>query len=125
VLADRVAKGPGLSGIDGLAASMLIAALVVTPIGAWAAIPAFNDPIALLAGIGVGVSSSVIPTSRTNWPSSVSTAPPTRSWVSLLPATATVIGIAVLTQIPTPVEIIGVTLVVVGVALHRQPRTAA
>jgi len=45
--------------------------------------------------------------------------------VSLLPATATVIGIAVLTQIPTPVEIIGVTLVVVGVALHRQPRTAA
>jgi len=34
VLADRVAKGPGLSGIDGLAASMLIAALLVTPIGA-------------------------------------------------------------------------------------------
>lgn len=85
VLADRVAEGPGLSGIDGLAASMLIAALLVTPIGAWAAIPAFNDPIALLAGIGVGVSSSVIPTSRTNWPSSVSTAPPTRSWCLCFP----------------------------------------
>src|SRR6476661_7697676 len=33
VLADRVAKRPGLAGIDGLALSMLIAAVVVTPIG--------------------------------------------------------------------------------------------
>jgi threonine/homoserine efflux transporter RhtA len=40
--------------------------------------------------------------------------------VSLLPATATVIGIVVLTQIPTAVEVIGVALVVVGVAVHQQ-----
>src|SRR5690349_18839409 len=61
VLADRVAKHPGISGIDGLAAAMLVAALVVTPMAGWAAAPAFADPVALLAGIGVGLSSSVIP----------------------------------------------------------------
>ena len=40
--------------------------------------------------------------------------------VSLLPATATVIGIVVLTQIPSPVEVLGVASVVAGVALHRE-----
>src|SRR3954468_11981227 len=54
VLADRVAKRPQLSGIDGLAAAMLVAAVVVTPIGGWQALPAFAAPTALLAGIGVG-----------------------------------------------------------------------
>jgi inner membrane transporter RhtA len=39
--------------------------------------------------------------------------------VSLLPATATVIGIVVLTQVPSAVEVAGVGLVVSGVALHR------
>jgi inner membrane transporter RhtA len=41
--------------------------------------------------------------------------------VSLLPATATVIGIAVLGQVPTPLELAGVGLVVAGVAVHRDP----
>ena len=35
--------------------------------------------------------------------------------VSLLPATATVIGIVVLAQVPTPAEIAGVALVMLGV----------
>ena len=42
--------------------------------------------------------------------------------VALLPATATVIGIVVLAQIPTRLEIAGVALVIAGVALHREPR---
>jgi inner membrane transporter RhtA len=61
VLAHRVARYDALSGIDGLAASMLIAAVVVTPIGGWEVIPALTDPVALLAGVGVGICSSVIP----------------------------------------------------------------
>ena len=36
VLADRVAKRDAIGGIDGLAASMVIAAVVVTPMGGWA-----------------------------------------------------------------------------------------
>jgi inner membrane transporter RhtA len=41
--------------------------------------------------------------------------------VSLLPATATAIGIVVLAQIPSPVEVCGVALVIGGVAAHREP----
>lgn len=119
VLADRVAKRPELSGIDGLAAAMLIAALVVTPIGGWQALPAFTSPTALLAGIGVGVSSSVIPY-LTDQLALVRLPRATyATMVALLPAIATVIGIIVLTQIPTPIEIAGLTLIVTGVALHR------
>jgi inner membrane transporter RhtA len=39
--------------------------------------------------------------------------------VSLLPATATVVGLVVLAQVPTVVEIAGVGLVVIAVGLHR------
>ena len=35
---------PALAGIDGLAASMLVAAVVVTPIGGWQALPALDRP---------------------------------------------------------------------------------
>jgi inner membrane transporter RhtA len=40
--------------------------------------------------------------------------------VSLLPATAVVVGIVVLGQIPSGQEIAGVAFVVGGVALHRE-----
>ena len=52
VLAHRVAQLDTISGIDGLAASMLIALVVVTPLAGWAAAPAVTDPVALLAGVG-------------------------------------------------------------------------
>ena len=40
--------------------------------------------------------------------------------VSLLPATAVVIGVVVLAQIPTALEIGGVALVVAAMAVHRE-----
>jgi inner membrane transporter RhtA len=40
--------------------------------------------------------------------------------LALLPATATVVGLSVLGQIPTITELIGVALVVVAVCLHRE-----
>jgi inner membrane transporter RhtA len=122
VLADRVAKRPQLSGIDGLAAAMLIAAVVVTPIGGWQALPAFTAPTALLAGIGVGVSSSVIPYVTDQLAMARLPRASYATMVALLPAIATIIGIVVLTQIPTPIEIAGLTLIIAGVALHR-PQT--
>ena len=39
--------------------------------------------------------------------------------LSLLPATAAVVGLVVLRQIPSPAEMLGIALVVAGVALHR------
>jgi inner membrane transporter RhtA len=121
VLAHRVARYPALGGIDGLAASMLIAAVVVTPIGGWEAVPAAGDPVALLAGVGVGVSSSVIPYVSDQLAMARLSRASYALMVSLLPATATVIGIVVLAQVPTAVELAGVGLVVAGVAVHRDP----
>jgi len=124
VLADRVAKREEIGGIDGLAASMLIAAVVVCPIGGWQALPAVGDPVALLAGVGVGVASSVIPYISDQLALSRLRRATYALMVSLLPATATVIGIVVLTQVPSPAEMAGVVLVVMGVALHREPPAA-
>jgi inner membrane transporter RhtA len=121
VLADRVAKRPGLVGINALGAAMLVAAVVVTPIGGWQAAPAALEPLALLAGIGVGVSSSVIPYVTDQLAMARLPRATYALMVSLLPALATIIGIVVLVQIPTTVEIAGVALVVAGVAVHREP----
>jgi inner membrane transporter RhtA len=122
VLADRVAKDPNVTGIDGLAAAMLVAAVVVTPLAGWAAVPAFADPVAVLAGIGVGVSSSVIPYVTDQLALALLPRATYALMVSLLPATAIVIGVIVLSQIPSPAEAAGVALVVAGVALHREAR---
>ncbi|MEA2341720.1 MAG: inner rane transporter RhtA [Solirubrobacteraceae bacterium] len=119
VLADRVAKREALSGPDGLAAAMLVAAVVVTPIGVTPAAGALADPVALLAGAGVGLTSSVIPYLSDQMALARLPRATYALMVALLPATATVIGIVVLTQVPQPVEVLGVALVVGGVALHR------
>jgi len=121
VLAHRVAQHSGLGGIDGLAAAMLIAALVATPLSGWAAVPALDDPAAIAAGIGVGVTSSVIPYVCDQLAMRKLARATYALMVSLLPATATVIGIVVLAQIPTWIEVLGVGLVVAGVAVHREP----
>jgi inner membrane transporter RhtA len=121
VLAHRVARHGALTGIDGLAASMLVAVVAVTPVAGWAAAPAFGDPVALLAGIGVGVSSSVIPYVTDQLAMAKLTRAAYALMVSLLPATATVIGVVVLTQVPSAVEVVGVGLVIAGVALHTEP----
>jgi inner membrane transporter RhtA len=120
VLAHRVAQLGSLSGIDGLAASMLIALVVVTPLAGWAAVPAITDPVALLAGIGVGVSSSVIPYVSDQLAMRRLSRAAYSLMVSLLPATATVVGVIVLAQVPSVSELLGVALVIAGVALHRE-----
>lgn len=121
VLGAKVAERGAGAGIDALAASMLIAAVVVTPIGGWAVLPVLADPVALAAGAGVGISSSVIPYVADQLALARISRATYALMVSLLPATATVIGIVVLAQLPSAVEIVGVALVVAGVAVHREP----
>jgi inner membrane transporter RhtA len=121
VLAHRAARRGDLGGIDGLAAAMLIAVVVVTPIGGWEVLPALTDPVAILAGVGVGVSSSVIPYVSDQLAMRRLARATYALMVSLLPATATVIGILVLAQIPSATEVAGVALVIAGVAVHREP----
>lgn len=121
VFAHRVSRG---RGIDGLAAGMIVAALVATPIGGWAAAPALLDPVAIAAGIGVGVCSSVIPYVADQLAMARLPRATYALLVSLLPATATIVGLVVLAQVPSPREVAGVALVVAAVAVHREPREA-
>jgi inner membrane transporter RhtA len=119
VVSHRAAQYGSIPGIDLLGMAMLIAAVVATPIGAWAAAPAFLDPVAIAAGIGVGVSSSVIPYVTDQLAMARMARSTYALMVALLPATATVIGIVVLAQLPSLAEAIGVGLVIGGVAVHR------
>jgi inner membrane transporter RhtA len=121
VQAHRVARLPQLVGIDGLAAAMLVAAIVITPIGGWAVLPALSDPVALAAGAGVGLCSSVIPYVTDQLAMRRLARATYALMVSLLPATATVIGVVVLAQVPSARDVTGVALVMAGVALHRSP----
>jgi inner membrane transporter RhtA len=121
VLAHRASRYERMDGIDGLGAAMLIAMVVVTPLGGWEAAPAFSDPIVLLAGVGVGVSSSVIPYVTDQLAMRRLARPTYALMVSLLPATATVIGLLVLAQVPSHAELVGVASVIAALAIHREP----
>jgi inner membrane transporter RhtA len=120
VLGHRVSRSRLVPGIDGLAIAMLIASVVAMPIGFAGAVPALTDPVLLAAGLGVGVCSSVIPYVADQLAMARLPRASYALLMSLLPATATVIGLVVLTQVPTIGEIIGVGLVVVAVAVHNQ-----
>jgi inner membrane transporter RhtA len=120
VLGHRIARAEQLPGIDGLALSMLVAAAVALPIGFAGAVPAFGDVTAMAAAIAVGVSSSVIPYVCDQMAMRRLPRATYALMVSLLPATAAVTGVVVLTQIPTAPEVGGIVLVVGGVALHRE-----
>lgn len=125
VLGHRAAQRGAASGIDALGLAMLVAAAVGTPLGIWDAGTTLWDPIALAAGAGVGISSSVIPYVSDQLALGRLSRATYALFVSLLPATATVIGVIVLKQIPTAQELIGVTLVIGGVAVHQERRHAA
>jgi inner membrane transporter RhtA len=113
--------GLPLSGIDQLGLAMLIAAAGATPFGLVPAAPAFTHPAWLLWGIGVGVCSSVIPYVTDQLAMARLPRATFSLMLALLPATAAVIGLIVLGQVPTVRDLAGIGLVILGVALHRDP----
>jgi inner membrane transporter RhtA len=119
VLAHRVSRRRAFGGVDGLAAAMLLAFVFVSPIGFADAAHAFGDPVALGAGVGVGVSSSVIPYVFDQLAMARLPRATYALFVALLPATATAIGIVVLNQLPSRTDLAGIGLVIVAVAVHR------
>jgi inner membrane transporter RhtA len=123
VIAHRVARRSGLSGIDGLAAAMLLAFLFVSPIGLSSAAHALSDPVALAAGVGVGVTSSVIPYVFDQLAMARLARATYALFVALLPATATVVGVIVLQQLPSLVDLGGIALVMAGIVLHQASAT--
>jgi inner membrane transporter RhtA len=119
VLGHRIASGGGAAGIDRLGAAMLIAAVFALPFGITDALPALTDPVLLGAAIGVGISSSVIPYICDQLAMARLPRATFALLLSLLPATASLIGLLVLHQVPSAIEVAGIVLVIAGVALHR------
>lgn len=124
VLGHRIARDGGSTGIDRLGAAMLVALLIISPAGIAPATTAFTRPVYLLAGIGVGVCSSVIPYICDQLAMARLPRATFALMLALLPACATLIGIVVLRQIPTTGELTGVGLVVAGVASHQERPTS-
>ena len=126
ILGHRIARvrpdgaGHRASGIDLLGGSMLIAAVAVTPAGLPGALAAFSRPALLLAGVGVGVCSSVIPYVTDQLAMARLPRATFALMLALLPVFALIIGAIVLRQFPTPRDIAGVALVTAGVAIHQE-----
>lgn len=125
ILGHRMARDGGRAGIDRLGAAMLVALLTITPLGLGEALPAVTNAQLLLAGIGVGLCSSVIPYVTDQLAMARLPRATFALLLSLLPATAAFIGAVVLRQIPAPVEILGIALIMGGVAIHQEARAPA
>jgi inner membrane transporter RhtA len=119
VLGHRLAADGGAGGVDRLSIAMLVAMIVALPIGGTKAAVALASPLLLVAAVGVGISSSVIPYVCDQMAMARLPRATFALMLSLLPATAAVIGVLVLRQIPSLPETCGIALVILGVALHR------
>ena len=122
----RIANAGGpergrMRGIDQLGASMLVAAVVVTPIGLGGALPTLSDPELLLAGAAVGICWSVIPYVTDQLAMARLPRASFAFMLALLPMFATIIGAVVLHQVPTVQDLLGIGMVIAGVALHQVP----
>jgi inner membrane transporter RhtA len=119
LLGHRIAATGGRGGVERLAMAMVIASIVVTPIGLRSAAGALLNPKLLLAGMGVGICSSVIPYICDQFAMARLSKATFALMLSLLPAIACLVGIVVLRQLPSISELTGVGAVIAGVALKR------
>jgi inner membrane transporter RhtA len=117
VLGHRIARAG--NGIERLGAAMAIALVAVFPVGIVQAIHAFAYPKLVLAGVGVGICSSVIPYVCDQLAMARLPRASFALMLTLLPASATIIAAIVLGQVPTPREMTGIALVMGAMALHR------
>ena len=118
VLGHRIAREPGIRPQDGLAAGMAVAAVALAPALVVPAAPAFAAPELLAACLAVGLASSVVPYALEQV--AMTRLPRARFalLLSLLPATAAVVGAVILGQVPGPLEAGGIALVVAASSLR-------
>lgn len=118
-LGHKAAEGGASGGVERLGAAMAAAFLFIAPIGLFEAMTAFSAPLLLAAGIGVGICSSVIPYVCDQMAMARLPRASFALMLALLPASAAIVGAIVLAQIPSSLDLLGLALVMCGVALHR------
>ena len=125
VLGHRVAADREIRAQDGLALAMAIGAAGLAPALVVSAVPALVDPLLLAACLAVGVASSVVPYGLEQV--AMRRLPRARFalLLALLPATAAVIGAAILGQVPGLLEAAGIALVVMAASLRTHAEVAS
>ncbi len=119
IVGHAIARQGGASGVTRLGAAMAVAFLVALPFGLADVAAVATSPLLILAGIGVGISSSVIPYICDQLAMARLPRASFALMLTLLPAIAAVTGALVLRQIPSAPDLAGIFLVVAGVGLHR------
>lgn len=117
VLGKRVA-GTG-SGLDDMTVGFTVAAALLCPL-AWGTGPVWGSAALLGLAAGVGVLSTVLPYALDQVVLRRIGRARFALLLALLPATATVIGLLMLGQVPRPVEAVGILTVVAAVALRSR-----
>ena len=122
VLGKRVA-GAG-NGLDDMAVGFAVAAVrALAGAAARRCRPGSRrsaDPLVLLLAVGVGVLSSVVPYVLDQIVLRRVGQARFAVLLALLPATATIVGLVALAQVPSPLEAVGIAAVVVAVALRSR-----
>ena len=122
VLGKRVA-GAG-NGLDDMAVGFAVAAVALSPLlllpGGGTGRAALADPVVLVLAVGVGVLSSVVPYVLDQVVLRRVGQARFAVLLALLPATATIVGLIALRQVPSPLEGVGIAAVVVAVALRSR-----
>ncbi len=123
VLGHKVARGA--AWVDGLGVGMLVGALVISPFGIPHVPTAVTQPALLGLGFLVALLSNVIPYGIDQW---VMRRIDQRRFAllqALAPVTAAVVGLLVLSQVPSAREMVGIGLVIVAIVLSRIGDTPA
>ena len=117
LLGHRVARSP--ASVDGLGIGMLAGAVAITPFGVSAVGGALDAPLVLALGLATGVLSNVIPYRIDQ--AVMRRIDPHRFALlqALLPATATVVGLVALAQVPNGQEALGIGLVIAAILASR------
>lgn len=121
LLGKRVATAG--NGLDDMAVGFTVAAVLLSPlllVGGPAALGALADPAVLLLAVGVGVLSSVVPYVLDQLVLRRVGQARFAVLLALLPATATVVGLVALAQVPGLLEGAGIAAVIAAVALRSR-----
>jgi len=111
-------------GISALAVGMTAGAVVYAPLAIGAVAPVVTDAGRAAAVVGIAVLSSVIPYALEQVVLRRVSAARFAILLALLPVTATLIGVVLLSQLPTIVEVLGMGLICGAIVLSAQRRPA-
>lgn len=124
VIGHKLAASGATAGIARLGTAMFIATFILLPIGFKEATATFLSPLLLFAGLGVAICSSVIPYSCDQLAMSRLPRSSFALMLALLPASATIIGALVLGQFPSNQDLVGILIIIIGIAIHKPPNFA-